>query len=402
MKIVFHISLVILSFSVQAQNITFGSSTTFTLGSEATFYAGGNTYFNGEFSSDGTIISFSDLDFIANDTVGSLRFVGAGDQELFGDTLYITNMEVNKSGNVKVSTDRIFVSGNLNVTSGVIQTDDIDDLIVTGQSNPGRGYVEGKLVGLTSGRPVTFPMGINGFANYVTFSNTTAGITMIVDCVVPDPTTLLPTEDMVGIADEVEWIVRTVEGETEAQVAVDFAGLDFINFSNGQSVRANKYAPAVVMIQKEDTIYTALESVEATPEDNASNQTSGRVVSNTTITIDTTATRINVAWLPIVDGPQFYVPNAFSPNGFYEENRVFRPFYANGEITSIQVSVFNSFNEEVYSYNESGTDLDLSLVGWDGSIGSGNEAEAGVYYYRIQLVADAQVYQKTGSVLLVK
>ncbi|NQZ79073.1 MAG: gliding motility-associated C-terminal domain-containing protein, partial [Ekhidna sp.] len=151
-----------------------------------------------------------------------------------------------------------------------------------------------------------------------------------------------------------------------------------------------------------DTIYSLLNSTDATPENAASSETSGRIVSNTTIVLDTTITRLNAAWIPIVDGPEFFVPNAFSPSGVYEENRVFRPFFVGAEITSISIAVFNNYNDQIYTYSESGNDLELESVGWDGRLQGGQDAEAGVYYYRIQLVADGQVYSKTSSVLLTK
>lgn len=387
-----------------SQSLIFNDSTTFTLGSSTSFTAGGDANFVGSLINDGTIVAQKDLNFFSNQDVGSLKFTGTGDQEITGDTLYITDMEVNKTGNVQVMTAQIFVSGNLNVVSGVIQTDDIDDLIVTGvSSEDGDGYVEGKLVGLSAGDPVSFPMGVNGFKNSITFSNTKGGIRLIVDCLVPEPETLLPTEDMVGISDEVEWQVRTVSDSTTATMTANFSGLDLVNFSNGQAINARKYAPALVVIQKGDTIYSALNSSEATPENGgASTETSGRIVSTSSITIDTTITRVNVAWLPFIDGPEFFVPNAFSPEGLHEENRVFRPFYSGGEVSSVSIRVYNAYNEEVFTHSSSGTDLDLSLIGWDGQLKGGQPAEDGVYYYSIQLIANGAISQKTSTVLLVR
>ncbi|MEM6643796.1 MAG: gliding motility-associated C-terminal domain-containing protein [Bacteroidota bacterium] len=387
---------------LSAQSV-FNSGTVFSLGQQTTFSSGGNTFFRGRLENQGTLVAKSNVDFFDNRDIGNLRLSGAGDQEINGDTLLITNLEVEKTGDVQLLTAQIFVSGSLNVISGVIKTGDIDDLIVTGQSSEsGAGFVEGKLVGLSSGNPVSFPMGVNGFRNAITFSGTDPGIRLVVDCVVPEPSSLLPTEEMVGIADEVEWRVQTLSDSTRATLTANFSGLDFINFSNGQSINANRYAPALAIIQEGDTIYTALNSSEATPENSASDQTSGRIVSTSTITIDTTITRINVAWLPFIDGPEFFVPNVFSPEGFLEENRIFRPFFAGAEVSNLNIRVFNTFNAEVYSVSETGADLDLSLIGWDGKLRGGQPAEEGVYYYSIQLVAGGQVYEKTSSVLLVK
>ncbi|MEM6737200.1 MAG: gliding motility-associated C-terminal domain-containing protein [Bacteroidota bacterium] len=402
MKIIIFIVFCSEAVLVGAQSLTFAENTTFSLGASASFTAKGEINFVGALQNNGTIISNSDLNFFDNKTVGNLKFVGLTDQFITGDTLFVTDMKVDKTGNIEMETDRIFVSGNLDVTSGVVHTDDIDDLIVTGWcSEDGTGYVEGKLVGLSAGDPVAFPMGVNGFKNYITFSDTKPGVRIIVDCLAPDSATLLPTEDMVGIVDEVEWQVRTVADSTLATMTVNFSGLDFINFSNGQPIRANAFIPALVVLQKGNPVYQILESAEATPENMGSTETSGRIVSTSSVLIDTSITRVNVAWLPVVDGPEFFVPNVFSPNGFYEENRLFRPFFAGGEVTSVSIAIYNAYNDDVYRYSKSGIDLDLSSIGWDGKLRGGRPAEEGVYYYDIQLIADEKAWRKTSSMLLI-
>lgn len=388
------------------QTVTFNEGVIFSLGSSASFTAGGDANFIGPLQNSGTIVAQQDLNFFANQNVGSLKFTGSGDQEITGDTLFITDLEVDKTGNVKVMTAQIFVSGNLDVVSGVVQTDDIDDLIVTGVSSEGGdGYVEGKLVGLSTGDPVSFPMGINNFKNTITISNTTPDVRLIVECLVPVDT-LIASDEMEGIAEQVEWQIRTVSGSTQATLTANFSGLNFVNFTGREPIRADSKAPGLVMLQKEDTIYSILNSTEATPENTGSTETSGRIVSSSTITIDTAITRINVAWLPFKDEAEMFVPNVFSPNGFYEENRIFRPFFAGGSVTSVTMRVFNAYNDEVYQYTESGTDIDLSLIGWDGKLRGGQPAEEGVYYYQIILTSpdfqNATDGERTGTVLLVK
>ncbi len=384
-----------------AQSVTFGSSTSINIGESASVYLGGDAIFNGELNNSGTIISYSDLNFVDNSLVGSLRFVGIDDQNLIGDTLFIENIQVDKQGNLNIETPQALVSGTLDVQNGVIQSEEIDDLVVTGQSdNTGAGYVEGSLIGLSTGRPITFPMGVNGFPNYITFTAIDPDVVLLVECIEPDPATLLPAEEMVGIAGQVEWRVMAVDDSTDAQVTVDFSGLDFINFSNGEFINANLYEPAIVVFTESDTLFQALTSVTATPQNTASTRTSGRVESTETIRITTNPIRVAVAWLPLVDGPQFFVPNSFSPKGIYAENHLFRPFFSGGDVSSISMAVYNTYNELVYSYAQSGSELDLSLVGWDGRLNSGTDGEEGVYYYSIQLIADAQVFKKSGSVLL--
>ncbi|MEM9894908.1 MAG: hypothetical protein AAF789_00945 [Bacteroidota bacterium] len=409
MKVIYiQLFLLVTPIFLKSQSLTFNESTLFSLGASASFTAGGDANFIGTLRNNGTIVAQRDLNFFTNRQVGNLKFTGDGDQELFGDTLQVGSMEVDKTGNVKVSAEQILVAGNLNVTAGVIQTEDIDDLIVTGETNEdGSGYVEGTLVGFSQGSPVAFPMGVNGNRNTINLSNAQSGTVLIVNCTVPNPNALFPTEDMVGIADEVEWQIRTLEGTAEVTLSTNFSGLDFVNFSNGEPIAADIYAPAFAIIQQDDTVHMALVSTTATPSGTnpGSTKTSGSIVSNTTITIDTAVTRINVAWLPFKDAPEIFVPNAFAPSGFQKENRIFRPFLAGAEATQVSMRIFDSFNKEVYAASISGESIDLSTIGWDGKLPSGLDAPEGVYFYQIFVESpDLPDDQKneSGSVLLVK
>lgn len=383
-----------------SQTITVGENSLLRIGSSSSFFVGGNTFFNGSLNNEGKIIGYSDLDFIDNDSIGNLQLVGADLQEIFGDSIVLEQLEVNSSANVLLQAAEVKVVGDLNVANGVIQISESSSLIVLGDFSPSEGFIEGSLTGFTKRNTVTFPMGTNGFSNYISLSNTLENIETNITCQVPpDFSTLLPTEDMVGISDEVEWIIQTAGETTNANISVDFSGLDFVNFSNGEAINADVYEPALVIFQAEDTIYHLLESVESTPKNGATNETEGRIVSEANVVIGPDPTKVAVAWIPIVDDPEFFVPNVFSPTGFYQDNRVFRPFFSGGKVSSISISIYNSFNQEIFSYKNSGEDLDLSLIGWDGKIGASKAVE-GVYYYIIKMIADGQLYQKTSSVLL--
>ena len=306
---------------------------------------------SGSVTNNGKIIGYGDIDFVNNANIGNLQLVGQGAQEIVGTSLVVNEFEVNSSSNVSIKADRLQVDDDFNVVNGAILTNELAALIVLGQFFSSRGFIEGTLTGFTKSDPVTFPMGAGGFSNYISLSNTTTDIETVITCQVPaDVSTLLPTEDMVGIADEVEWIIQTTGETTEANISVDFSGLDFINFSNGQPINADVYEPVLAVFQEGDTIYHLLESIESTPQNGATNQTAGRIVSEATVMIGPDPTKISVAWIPIVDYPEFYVPNVFSPTGFYQENRIFRPFFSGGKVSSISISVYNSFNKEVYSY----------------------------------------------------
>ncbi|MEQ9307006.1 MAG: hypothetical protein RJQ14_24040, partial [Marinoscillum sp.] len=134
-------------FVANAQSITFGDQTSLFLGDGTTFFFGGNTTMGGTLINTGTIVSYSNLDFVLNTDVGNVKFTGRLDQELRGDTLDVGDFIVDKEGKLTLLTDRVIVSGSLKTTNGVIDAEEEDDILVSGSSDDlGAGYVEGKLV----------------------------------------------------------------------------------------------------------------------------------------------------------------------------------------------------------------------------------------------------------------
>lgn len=387
------------------QNITFGDQTSLYLGDGTVFFFGGNTSLNGTVTNTGTIVSYSDLDFVLNRDVGNLKFTGANDQNLSGDTLDVGDFVVDKQGKLTLLTDRVIVSGALEATNGVIDAEDEEDLLVSGSSQAvGSGYVEGKLVGISQGGPVTFPMGVNGSPNYMTISNLATGSIVSVECRIPDQNLLLPDEDMVGLADEVEWILKVKGDSTTAQISVSFSGVDIDpnNFSNGEYIRANLYTPAIALFSKQDTLYHALSGNQTEISGTGPFNSSGVITSDESILITNEGRRLSIALLPLVDVPRLYIPKAFAPNATLEENREFRAFFTGTLVTSISIALYDSFNKQVFTVSESGDDLDVAQFSWDGVLNSGLEAPEGVYYYNIRIVADSQEYSQVGSILLVK
>ncbi|WP_420575622.1 hypothetical protein [Ekhidna sp.] len=392
--------LTLISVLASAQSITFGDQTSLYLGDGTIFFFGGNTSLNGTLTNTGTIVSYSDFDFVLNTDVGNIKFTGRADQNLKGDTLQVGDFIVDKQGKLTLLTDRVIVSGALETTNGVIDAEDEDDILVSGSSQgSGQGYVEGKLVGISQGTPVTFPMGVNGSPNYVTISNLPNNAVVSVECKIPDQTTLYPDEDMVGISDEVEWILKVSGDSVEAQISVNFSGVDLENFSNGEEIRAFEYEPAIVLFSKTDTLFHAL---SGTVRDAPSPFTEGVITSEESIWITQEGRRMAIALIPIIVEPTFYVPNAFAPTGTIDDNRKFRPYFAGADISSFTFAVYDSFNKEVYSVNQSGSEIDISQYGWNGILNSGQEAPGGVYYYNVRIVAESEEYTQTGSVLLVK
>jgi hypothetical protein len=400
--------LFLLVLLVQGQDVSWGAQTTLHIGPSADLSIGGDVIFsNATLNNFGIIYSYGDVDFGSHTDVGNITFLGVGDQLLIGSTappLSVGDLTVDKTGKLILNA-KITVTGNLNVTNGVVESNNVDDLIVTGGSDAtGNGFVEGSLVGSTTGSPLTFPMGItagNGteFKNYITISSTKPGVVIHVECKPAVPATLLPDEDIVGIADEVEWILTAIGDSTDALITVNYSGVDLSNFSNGKPINANAYEAAIASYFKTDTLHHSLETSSRTV---ASDRTNGIIVSSQSVTISKQGTRFSVALIPVITEPTFFVPNSFAPASQIDENRLFRPFFAGAEISKVSMSVFNSLNQKVYGVDLSGTALDLTQIGWDGRLSSGTIASDGVYYFTVRLEAEGKIYEKAGGLLLVK
>ncbi|MBI1225042.1 MAG: T9SS type B sorting domain-containing protein [Bacteroidetes bacterium] len=104
---------------------------------------------------------------------------------------------------------------------------------------------------------------------------------------------------------------------------------------------------------------------------------------------DTLASTISVQFCAAND---FYLPNAFSPNGD-GINDVFQVF--GNTISALGLAVYDRWGERVFESND-------PVQGWDGSF-RGKEMDSGVFAYEISLVfRDGSAIQKAGSFLLVK
>ncbi|WP_425390816.1 gliding motility-associated C-terminal domain-containing protein [Ekhidna sp.] len=408
MRIAKGILFFLISITGLAQTVTFGDSTTLYLGDETTFFFGGNTTLNGNYKFSkqeeqrGTslLVSYSNLDFVDNTDVGNLKFNGPDDQSLDGDTLDVGNFIVDKLGKLNLLTPRVLVSGSFETANGVIESVNENGLIVTGSSPAlGTGFVEGKLVGQSQGTPITFPMGVDGNPNYVTISNLPAGTIASVECRVPNPQTLLPSEDIIGISEKAEWLIKVSGDSVAAQIEVNFSGADLSSFSgeNFNNIRSRSQDPGLVVFSETDTLFHIVET------NGSATNTEGSLTSSQSVFITQEGRRFAIALIPSLgERNELFVPNAFSPGSMIEENQVFRVFYAGAVVTNVTIQLYDSFNQLIYSASDSGDNLDLSNYKWDGVLDSGLDAPEGVYYYKVQLVSEEEVVNSTGSVLLVK
>jgi len=384
-----------------SQIIVFGNETTLTIKDKTIFFGGGDVTFNGSVINDGTISSYSDIDFKSNKEVGNLNFVGIENQTLSGDTISANNVKIDKSGSLELDSKQLIVIDTLEMTTGTLNTNEDTDFLLLGNSKEGFGYINGDFLSITKDDPLVLPTGVNGVSNYVTISNTNSGTIIKAKCQTPEPNQLKPNEDIVGIADEAEWMLSTIEDSTSATISISFNGLDLFNFSNGKEIRSLAYGPAIAILRDGDSTYLPLTTLEVLNFDD-NDRSSGVVISSDEIIIGKEITRLSISWIPIQVAPTFFVPNAFAPYGNEPENRFFRTYFVGALINEFSLSIFDSFNNEIYSVSESGDELDITNLGWSGKLNSGSDAPEGVYYYSTRIVAEGETYNKTGSVLLVK
>lgn len=96
----------------------------------------------------------------------------------------------------------------------------------------------------------------------------------------------------------------------------------------------------------------------------------------------------------ISNNTKVFIPNAFRPDGVH--NPIFKPVVSFGDLTGYEMRIYNRFGNLIYESN--------SLErGWDGKRPNGNDAQAGVYIYKITFLnqsGDETVEQ--GKVVLIR
>ncbi|SNT24938.1 C-terminal domain of CHU protein family protein [Ekhidna lutea] len=400
-KIAF-VFIVLLSHFGHSQSINFGDSTTLFVGEGTNFFFGGSTTLGGSLDNEGTLDSYDSINLGSNTSIGNITFSGVEDQAIFGTTLMVIDFVVDKDDTLFLNTNEIEVTGELRANNGIIKTQKEDDILVSGSSQTnGAGYVQGKLFGKSKGGPVTFPMGVNGAPNYVTISNLPDQTVVSVECKLPNSSTLIRDQDIIGISDDVEWIISS-EDSVEIQLTIDYSGIDWTSLVGDTTINSDLYSPAIVLFSKDDSLYHALNGTIIDVDRGFLPPTEESITINESFWIGSSGRKLALAFIPLIKEPENFIPTAFSPGATIEDNKVFRAFYSGAIVTEISIAVYDSFNKLIFSANDGGDNLDLSQYTWDGTLKSGLEAPEGVYYYKIRIVSEAEVINKTGAVLLVK
>jgi hypothetical protein len=403
-KTIFILLFLLLSEVVFAQNTTVKDSATLFVGGRAFFYTGTHVNYSGNLQNNGKVVAGGDIDVVNNRVTGRLKFIGDNLQVLRGDTLLVTSLTLEKTNQLEILADQLTITDSLTVNSGILINDNPGAVRVTGVVTGGadNAHVQGNIVRISDGSPMVFPLGINGSYNEIQVSNIPAGEIVFVECEIPEPTDGNVPEEVVGLSENVAWTIISEQDSALVEIDVDYNGVDIVAASTTGSINADLYEPAIVKRSPRDTSYVVLASSEV--QNVANDLSSGIVRSRQQFYVYNEPTIIKIARVASVAQSFVYVPNAFSPNAFYEENRFFRPFFsgASGEtVSSVSVRIFDNLRNEIYTYSESGVSLDLAASAWDGLLPNGQIAEEGVYYYLVIVTpSNGGPIKKSGSFLL--
>lgn len=404
------------------------------INNEQKLFLGGNTLFNNILTNNGEIIGIADatLDFVSNENLGTLSFSDADGADpiseiilsSIADTINIDNLSMNTVGKITLPGNFVLIKNSLSIEQGVLNASNQENFLVqgtivaNGNDRATPSYVEGKMLAVTSDNATTFPMGINGFPNYVTINSDTPGVTVKVECKLPNPDSLFTDENTMGLAQDVEWVIQSLADSAEVTVSVDYSGVDFTSTPN--FINAREYDATLQRFGQNDTVYQALRTIaSANGNSTTTLPTAGTISTSSKIWISTKPTKFALGISPVLTEPEVYLPNVFSPGASLMDNQVFRPFIGGALVSEVSFLIYDSFNKEVYAETIAGDDLDLETIGWDGTLKSGQQAPEGVYYYRVNLsylisddVSDkyftsgergqTQDFSKLGTVLLVK
>ena len=383
-----------------AQPFTLQPHARMTVDEGARMYFSNEARFAGTLNSKGVLSLNKDADFGTNTVGGLLRFVGQNDQQLRATDLTSAHIELSKRGSLLLTASRLEITGSLQMKQGYLLTHETP-LLVSGEGIKGgspESYIEGKISQVAGGSSLYYPMGYNGYLNSFTLTETSKGDRVAVEISQPEVHRLLPGDSLLGLSDEVEWIVtKESEGPLSSSVKINFDGLDLSHLPNLQQIRAYRYSPVIASKPSGESKYTQLGIRSLEDTDSLSY---GILTTSKPLSLTQEPLFVSIGMMPLSAGPQFYVPNVFSPTARIEKNRIFRPFLDGYTIDEIQMTIWDGYNKEMYNVRESRPDM--TLFGWDGKLVNGTFASEGIYYYVVALSTPEGNFEQKGSFLLIR
>ncbi len=390
--------MVLLSLQVASQTFYSSNGSTLFVSEQATMHVSGGTIVRGKLKNEGQLSFSGSVNFSSNDTIGNVRLSGENDYAVIGKNLICDQLEIDKTGRAILVTDSIIVREQLTLSNGVLALSGrlVIDAEKMGEGSS-RAYVEGPMwVNTPDMYNLTFPVGLGNSYLPLTLHNVSEGRIMI-SAIEPEPDDMVPGDSLIGISDEAAWMVGYYgDKELNSRVSVFHRNMDLNDFPVTKVIRANKYIPTIAQLQSNYTFKTLLAAEGSSEKINIP----GKLISEESIRLMNDVTMLAVGVSPTTDKLHFYVPTVFTPNGSYEENRVFRPFLTGTYVFKSLITIYDAFNNLIYRQERKHEDL--ANTGWSGMYNNGSEAPEGVYYYQVKVFSTSGTFEKTGTVLLVR
>ena len=367
--------------------------------------AGGMMHFSGEamfyggLENQGSLELDGHVDFGTNTHIGDVALTGDQNQVISGNLINAQRFELNKNGTASLALAELVVSNELALRSGILSTGlatlYVESGLVSGGSEG--SFVQG---GLTIQSPVdhseiTFPVGVEGKYLPFTFHSPSGRLKVAVS--MGDTSALFPGELVVGVASEAVWQLSHEGGDgLNSKVSLDYVDFDFENLAHRNPIRSSLYSSAIL----KSGSHGYFESMGISPESDQSMAVSGRASSDELLHLKDTSVSVAVGVVPVSSGLKFYVPSVFTPSGEMVDNKKFRAFLADVQISKSELRIWDTRNNKIFE--EMVQDKSLEDTGWDGGF-QGADAPQGIYYYSLRLTTgSAGVFEKEGTVLLLR
>ena len=354
---------------------------------------------SGELINEGLLGTSGDLDLGNNSQLGNVIVFGDADQQISGGKLEVEHLEIDKLNRVIIQSEALNVKEELTLTNGILSVQNSSLFVESGSfTSTGReSFVEGAMsVAIAHSGRYTFPVGLAGSYQGISFE-VPAGDTVEVGAVEPDREAMIPGDSLIGLSDEVAWVINHKgEGKIESTLEADYTNLDLVRFPVENPIRANKYVPVIACRLTEGTFRSLRQGAGSMDEV----LSSGQLVSLDKVALKDSSLMVAIGVMPVSDRLHFYVPTVFTPNGFQQENKSFRPFLIGAEIEKVELIVWDKFNHEVFA--QSVTNPNMEEIGWRGNTKNDSGAPQGIYFYSTVLTTSEGVFKKAGTVFLAR
>lgn len=374
----------------------------------ADLQVGGDLDNNGLIENLGKISLFGDFfnNSILNSTMGELSFQGDAMQRLVSPSLEISNLVIDGFSNeLMLESNIIRILSSVEFVSGIIKKEESAQFIIEAEAEVLGGnessYFDGELIQIGTGFKY-YPIGNNGLFAPITMEDIRGiNVRMKVSASVPNSLIPLPAENVIGVSEHAVWKLDLVEGTVDSiLLSMDFAEADLNSFTNENEINANLISPVLLQKGIEDEFFQTLGVSELLDTDSV---TFGRITAEEYLKLSIDDGKyVALGLAPILPNEgAFYIPNAFSPNAFDEDNKSFRVFGEKVVNEDFELKIFNRSNVIVYETNDF---IEANTVGWDGiNKNNGNDEPSGLYYYTISYkLEDGVIRREQNAIYLIR